>query len=187
MSSTAAHHLPVQRRRGRKALAEEPGHGRHGHQPATVAVSPGARTFTSRTATAAAAVATTGRSPSTMSARTGRSPRRARPRCRPARPQGRGGDPDGRSVYVTNGGFASPGTISQYSVGAGGRLSPKSPATVATGTDPSHLAMTRPLRAGRAPRPTKRRVALRRSRCRISMGTYGSPPTPRCFAQGRLN
>ena len=36
--------------------------------------------------------------------------------------------PDGGSVYVANGS----GSVSQYDVGAGGALSPKSPATVAT-------------------------------------------------------
>ena len=40
--------------------------------------------------------------------------------------------PDGGSVYVTN--FA--GGVSQYDVGAGGALSPKSPATVAAGGFP---------------------------------------------------
>ena len=43
--------------------------------------------------------------------------------------------PDGTSAYVTNG-FGWP-TVSQYSVAANGTLSPKSPATIATGRGPS--------------------------------------------------
>ena len=42
--------------------------------------------------------------------------------------------PDGESVYVANGASNS---VSQYDVGAGGALSPKSPATVAAGACPS--------------------------------------------------
>ena len=48
--------------------------------------------------------------------------------------------PDAKSVYVSN---PSEGTISQYDVGPGGELSPKSPATVAAGYDPFGLAWTR--------------------------------------------
>ena len=41
--------------------------------------------------------------------------------------------PDGRSVYVANG-FSD--NISQYDVGAGGALAPKSTATVGAGDGP---------------------------------------------------
>ena len=47
--------------------------------------------------------------------------------------------PDGGSAYVANAGSAS---VSQYDVGAGGALSPKSPATVATGDSPFGVAVT---------------------------------------------
>ena len=52
--------------------------------------------------------------------------------------------PDGQSVYVTNNGYNIPsqGTVSQYNVGAGGKLSPKSPPTVAAGTAPRALAVS---------------------------------------------
>jgi DNA-binding beta-propeller fold protein YncE len=46
---------------------------------------------------------------------------------------------DGRSVYVTN---AGDGTVSQYSVGAGGRLSPMSQPTVAAGHHPVGIAVS---------------------------------------------
>jgi YVTN family beta-propeller protein len=52
--------------------------------------------------------------------------------------------PDGESVYVTN--FGNPpderGNVSQYDVGAGGALAPKSPATVAAGNNPALLAVS---------------------------------------------
>ena len=48
---------------------------------------------------------------------------------------------DGGSVYVTNLGDVtdvfSAGSVSQFTVGAGGLLTPKDPATVATGVSPS--------------------------------------------------
>jgi DNA-binding beta-propeller fold protein YncE len=48
--------------------------------------------------------------------------------------------PDGRSVYVTN---HQDESISQYDVGAGGRLSPKTPAAVATsGSTPGGIALS---------------------------------------------
>jgi streptogramin lyase len=47
--------------------------------------------------------------------------------------------PDGKSVYVTNGGA---GSISQYSVLPGGTLVPKSPATVPAGGQPFGIAVT---------------------------------------------
>jgi len=62
--------------------------------------------------------------------------------------------PDGSSVYVTNsdnGGLG--GSVSQYTVGAGGALSPKSPATVAAGTGPLGIAVRTTLGAP-APAPT---------------------------------
>jgi DNA-binding beta-propeller fold protein YncE len=47
------------------------------------------------------------------------------------------------SVYVSNSGAANPaGTVSQYGIGAGGRLSPYSPATVAGGVHPLGVAVT---------------------------------------------
>ncbi len=56
--------------------------------------------------------------------------------------------PEGKSVYVTNfNNFVTLniGTVSQYDVGGGGALSPKTPATVATGVGPLGIAVT-PLR-----------------------------------------
>jgi DNA-binding beta-propeller fold protein YncE len=48
--------------------------------------------------------------------------------------------PDGRSVYVSDAGFA--GTVLQYTVGAGGTLTPKSPAAVAAGRFPLGIAVS---------------------------------------------
>ena len=59
---------------------------------------------------------------------------------------------DGESAYVANPGS---NTISQYSVGTGGALSPRSPATVPTGSDPSQIAIT----------PT-RRVPTSKAQCK---------------------
>jgi DNA-binding beta-propeller fold protein YncE len=51
--------------------------------------------------------------------------------------------PDGASVYVANSGNDTAiYSVSQYDVGAGGALSPKSPATVATGVDPRGVAVS---------------------------------------------
>jgi DNA-binding beta-propeller fold protein YncE len=52
--------------------------------------------------------------------------------------------PDGESVYVTNYiyPFIDTSTVSQYDVGAGGALSPKTPATVATGDGASAVAVS---------------------------------------------
>jgi DNA-binding beta-propeller fold protein YncE len=59
-------------------------------------------------------------------------------------PDGVAVSPDGQSLYVANSysGEGRNGTISQYNVGPGGKLSPKSPATVAAGRGPSGLALT---------------------------------------------
>ena len=59
-------------------------------------------------------------------------------------PDGVAVSPDGQSLYVANSysGEGVNGTISQYNIGPGGKLSPKSPATVAAGRGPSGLAMT---------------------------------------------
>jgi DNA-binding beta-propeller fold protein YncE len=59
-------------------------------------------------------------------------------------PAGVAVSPDGQSVYVANSysGEGRNGTISQYNVGPGGKLSPKSPATVAAGRGPRGLALT---------------------------------------------
>ena len=61
---------------------------------------------------------------------------RSRPRARPRWPRRAGPgvavSPDGGSAYVTN---AFGGTVSQYDVGADGALTPKSPATVAAGSN----------------------------------------------------
>ena len=46
--------------------------------------------------------------------------------------------PDSRNVYVTN----SDSTVSQYSAGPDGTLTPKSPAAVPTGTDPAIAGAT---------------------------------------------
>ena len=47
--------------------------------------------------------------------------------------------PNGASVYVTN---SSSDNVSQYDVGAGGALTPKSPATVAAGSSPQGVAVS---------------------------------------------
>jgi DNA-binding beta-propeller fold protein YncE len=59
-------------------------------------------------------------------------------------PDGVAVSPDGQSLYVANSysGEGRNGTISQYNVGPGGKLSPKSPATVAAGRGPKGLALT---------------------------------------------
>jgi DNA-binding beta-propeller fold protein YncE len=50
---------------------------------------------------------------------------------------------DGRSVYVANVGILpSEGSLGQYSVGAGGVLTPKSPPAVGVGRNPSDLAVS---------------------------------------------
>ena len=49
--------------------------------------------------------------------------------------------PDGGSVYVTN---VESDNVSQYDVGAGGALTPKSPATVAAGDARSRRRSARP-------------------------------------------
>ena len=46
---------------------------------------------------------------------------------------------DGKNLYVANYGA---GSVSQFDVGAGGRLSPKAPATVVTGQLPSGVAVS---------------------------------------------
>ena len=46
---------------------------------------------------------------------------------------------DGRSLYAANAGDS---TVSQYAVGAGGLLAPRSPATVPTGANPVQIALT---------------------------------------------
>src|SRR6478736_5094245 len=51
--------------------------------------------------------------------------------------------PDGRNVYVANLGAANAAHyVSQYDVGPGGGLQPKSPATVAAGGAPEHVAVS---------------------------------------------
>ena len=47
--------------------------------------------------------------------------------------------PDGGSVYVTNN---LDDTVSQYDVGAGGALQPKTPPTVAAGSNPDGVAVS---------------------------------------------
>jgi DNA-binding beta-propeller fold protein YncE len=60
-----------------------------------------------------------------------------------SRPEGIAISPDGKSAYVTNTSFGGPGTVSQYDVDpVTGELSPKSPATVGTGSSPSRVAVT---------------------------------------------
>jgi len=49
--------------------------------------------------------------------------------------------PDGRSLYVADT-ESSPGSISQYDVGVGGGLTPKSPATVTTPENPGAIAVS---------------------------------------------
>jgi DNA-binding beta-propeller fold protein YncE len=51
--------------------------------------------------------------------------------------------PDGKSVYVANNSqFAPAGTVSQYDVGAGGALAPKTPASVAAGIGPESIVVS---------------------------------------------
>ena len=53
--------------------------------------------------------------------------------------------PDGRNVYAANEeACCGSGTVSQYTVGGGGRLSPKSPPKVAAGFGPADIAITPP-------------------------------------------
>lgn len=62
-----------------------------------------------------------------------------------ASPFGVAVSPLGKSVYVTNFNnfvMVNPGTVSQFDVGAGGALTPKTPATVATGLGPLGIAVT---------------------------------------------
>ena len=59
--------------------------------------------------------------------------------------------PEGRSVYVANFGrpFGFPvtaGSVSQYDVGSGGGLSPKTPATVPAGDGSLDVAVAAPVR-----------------------------------------
>jgi len=55
--------------------------------------------------------------------------------------------PDGKSAYVTNANFGHGNTISQYDINpASGALTPKSPATIASGTQPVQIAVTTPPR-----------------------------------------
>jgi len=49
--------------------------------------------------------------------------------------------PDGKSAYVTNQSGVEP-AILQYDIDSGGRLSPKTPASVATATQPSNIAVS---------------------------------------------
>jgi hypothetical protein len=48
--------------------------------------------------------------------------------------------PDGRSLYIAVGAPLS--QVSQFNVGSGGLLSPKTPATVATGGSPNWVVIT---------------------------------------------
>jgi YVTN family beta-propeller protein len=59
-------------------------------------------------------------------------------------PAGIAVSPDGHSVYVTNiaAAVSFDGTVSQYDVGAGGVLSPKSPPTVPAGQSPFGVAVS---------------------------------------------
>jgi DNA-binding beta-propeller fold protein YncE len=60
-------------------------------------------------------------------------------------PNGVAVSPDGKSVYVTNAVFASGGvkaSVSQYDVGAGGALTPKTPANVTTPSNPMDIAVS---------------------------------------------
>ena len=84
--------------------------------------------------------------------------------------------PDGRSVYVANG---DSGSVSQYDVGAGGALSPKSPATVATGGDPDGVAVSPDGRASTSP-TSQRRV----SQYDVGAGGALSPKSPATVAAG---
>jgi DNA-binding beta-propeller fold protein YncE len=58
-------------------------------------------------------------------------------------PAGVAVSPDGHSVYVANyTGGEGPGSVSQYDVGAGGLLSPKSPPTVPSALKPKRIAVS---------------------------------------------
>jgi 6-phosphogluconolactonase len=58
-------------------------------------------------------------------------------------PEGVAVSPDGRSAYVVNGGFVrGGGSIAQYSVGADGALSPKTPAGFQAGSVPVGVAVS---------------------------------------------
>jgi DNA-binding beta-propeller fold protein YncE len=50
--------------------------------------------------------------------------------------------PDGKSAYVANSPFPGPGSVSQYNIDpVTGRLSPKTPATIAAGREPTAVAV----------------------------------------------
>ena len=118
--------LPVRRRRGRGTFAQEPRHGGRRRRPLGVAVSPDGQSVY-------VANSEGDTSPSTTSARAGalaEEPGHAWP---PARP-GRGGGEPGRPERLRHQLLRH--RVSQYDVGAGGGLSPKSPATVAAGGRP---------------------------------------------------
>ena len=125
--------LPVRRRRGRGALAEEPGHGGHRHRPRGGG-EPGRGE----------------RLRHQLDERQRLPVRRRRRRGALAEEPGHGGH---RRRPVRGGGEPGRGerlrrqlhrahTVSQYDVGAGGALSPKSPATVATGAGPRGVAVS---------------------------------------------
>jgi len=62
-------------------------------------------------------------------------------------PEGVAASPDGSSLYVTNNGDS---TLSQYTIGANGQLSPKQPATVPAGASPVDVAVVvAPVAAGK--------------------------------------
>jgi DNA-binding beta-propeller fold protein YncE len=63
-----------------------------------------------------------------------------------SRPRGIAVSPDGHSVYVANSGScgfdSSGGNVSQYTVGSGGKLSPKTPARVLAGCGPEDVVVS---------------------------------------------
>jgi len=59
-----------------------------------------------------------------------------------SRPFGIAVTPDGTSVYVANEGDTGPGSVSQFTVGTGGKLTAKSPATVSAGESPNDVAVS---------------------------------------------
>ena len=73
-----------------------------------------------------------------------------------AAPLGVAVSPDGGSVYVTNFGIPpTSGSVSQYDVGAGGTLSPKTPATVVAGDGPFGVVVGPPTAAPSSKRQCK--------------------------------
>ena len=118
--------LPVRRRRGRGAHAQEPGHGRRGQRPARGGGQPGRSERLRRERRRQQRLPVRRRRGRGAHAQ---EPGHGRRGQRPVR----GGGQPGRGERLRRQRCGGD-NVSQYDVGAGGALTPKSPATVAAGT-----------------------------------------------------